>query len=457
MKRNRRASALLLALCVAAGSIFAAPRAEAAERPAETVESELTDAGKDFERYIPTSVVQRRLAGGTDYLDKYGVTREKVVKELSAHLNDRFYLNTPFLGGDFQSPNGDKSYNGFAGTNCAGFVAAVLRRSGMDCNAVLKTMRKSPYFTRWGSGLRYDGLSSASNYLGFCEQGNLVAYAYPSRNAMLKAGKCEKGDIILRFWTDQFDGPYHDNHLMIFWGANAHENKVWQNSLGRVHIGPMYDGGEGYTFIVIKFAPKNAAPTPTPKPVPTPTPRPTVAGFADVYQDDWYAGDVQYVKSKDLMSGTAPDQFSPNRNITRGQLSAILWRMAGKPESTAPSGFSDVAPGEYYATAIDWAAENGLVYGYDSGRFAPNRRITRQEMAAILYRYWRLTGGEGEPSGNIDGFQDASQADPYAREALCWAIGVKLISGTGASTLEPAAPATRAQTAAILKRWDGLA
>lgn len=424
---RKRAASLFLAFWMAVSLL-----------PGHASAAELENEAVKRNARIPISQVQARLKNGTDYLDKFGVTREKIVRELSAHEHDNYYLNTPFVGGDWQSPRGDTSYNGAPGTNCAGFVAYVLRKCGLDTAAVLKTMRSSSRFTRWGSGLPYDGLSSASNYMSLAERGKIISYAYPTKAAMLKDGKCEKGDIILRFWTDSWGGYDEDNHLMIFWGSTPQEDKVWQNASGRLHIGQMWCG-DASSFIVIKFAPS--------KP-----PAPPVAGFQDVREDQWYAEAVRYVKENGLMAGTKADRFSPNSPATRAQIVSILWRLSGEPEAWTKSCFTDVKEGQYYSTAVDWAVESGIVSGFGDDTFRPGHTISRQDLAVILYRYCQYRGADLTVEADLSGYADASEISGYALEAMGWANAAGLITGTTEETLLPAGGASRCQTASILMR-----
>ncbi len=427
----KKAVSFVLALLLLTGRF----PARAAEGCASCCDSQETH----FSQRIPTSEVQKRLAGGTDYLDKYGVTREKVVKELSAHEYDDYYLNTPFVGGDWQSPRGDTSYNGAPGTNCAGFVAYVLRKCGLNVQAALKTMQSSSRFTRWGSGRPYDGLSSASNYMSLAEQGNLIAYAYESKKAMLADGKCEKGDVILRFWTDSWGGYDEDNHLMIFWGDTPSEDKVWQNASGRLHIGKMWDGNAS-TFIVIKFAPSVPA-------------VPTVAGFRDVHETDWFASAVAYVKEAGLMNGTEVDTFEPKSPVLRGQVVTILWAVSGRPVAADPQAFSDVGKDQYYSTAVDWAVETGIAGGRGDGTFGPDENVSRQDLAVILYSYCRYRGGIVSSRADLTSYKDAGQVSDYAAEAMSWANACGLINGTDPDTLSPDTGADRGQMAYILMRF----
>jgi len=174
--------------------------------------------------------------------------------------------------------------------------------------------------------------------------------------------------------------------------------------------------------------------------------------FTDVAQDAWYADAVRYVKEKGLMSGTSETSFSPDAVTSRGMIVTILWRMDGSPAQTGASSFSDVADGQYYSDAAMWAAANRIVGGYEDGRFAPNDPITREQMAAMMYRFVQAKGWDTTASADLSGYTDAPQISTYALPALQWANAEGIISGNG-TLLSPDAPATRAQAAAILTRF----
>lgn len=185
--------------------------------------------------------------------------------------------------------------------------------------------------------------------------------------------------------------------------------------------------------------------------------QPGPGGFTDVSRDDWFANGVDYVSQKGLMSGTGTGTFAPNTALTRGMLVTILYQMAGAPEVTGTCPFRDVAAGSYYEKAAIWAAENGLVSGYENGCFGPNDPVTREQLAAILYRYAQYRGLDVSQTGSIGGFADNSSVSGYARTAMAWANGAGLISGMGDNTLAPRGTATRGQAAVILMGLDKLA
>ena len=173
--------------------------------------------------------------------------------------------------------------------------------------------------------------------------------------------------------------------------------------------------------------------------------------FADVAPDAWYADAVRYVSERGLMSGTGDTAFSPDDTTTRGMVVTILWRLDGSPAWTTTSGFSDVEESAYYAEAVGWASANGIVGGYDNETFGPGDPITREQMAAILYRFAQTRGWDTTAWADLSGYADAGEISAYALPALQWANGAGLIAGSGGAIL-PGDSATRAQVAAILMR-----
>ena len=178
-----------------------------------------------------------------------------------------------------------------------------------------------------------------------------------------------------------------------------------------------------------------------------------VAAFVDVADSDWYADAVQYVFANGLMAGTSDTTFSPNATTTRAMIVTILYRLEGTPAVTGTTAFTDVAAGQYYADAVAWAAQNGIVSGTSATTFSPDGVITREQMAAILYRYAQYKGYDVTAKADLSMFTDAAQVSTYATDAMAWANASGLISGTSATTLSPAGSATRAQVATILMRF----
>ena len=175
--------------------------------------------------------------------------------------------------------------------------------------------------------------------------------------------------------------------------------------------------------------------------------------FSDVADSAWYTQAVAYVYRQGLMSGTAQDQFSPDLTTNRAMLVTILYRLAGSPGVDGGSAFTDVSGGDWFASGVAWASANGIVTGYGDGRFGPNDPITREQMAAILYRYAGFAGQSTAGRADLSGYTDAGQVSPYAAEAMGWAVDRGLITGVSADTLSPGGSATRAQVATILMRF----
>ena len=180
-----------------------------------------------------------------------------------------------------------------------------------------------------------------------------------------------------------------------------------------------------------------------------------ISRFQDASASAWYHDGVHFCLRNGLMVGVTEDTFQPDTATTRGMIAAMLYRLEGQPAVTGGNPFPDVKSGSYCDDATAWAAANGIVNGYESGEFRPGQAITRQEMAAILYRYAqykKLDTSVGEDT-NILSFEDASQLSDYAIPAVQWAVGAGVINGTTASTLSPRGDASRAQVANILYRF----
>lgn len=174
--------------------------------------------------------------------------------------------------------------------------------------------------------------------------------------------------------------------------------------------------------------------------------------FTDVSTSDWFYDDVAFVYENGLFSGTDSRSFSPNASMTRAMLVTVLYRLEGEPTVTGRSSFTDVRSGAYYEKAVIWAAANGIVTGTDSTSFSPAAKVTREQLAAILYRYAQYRKLDTDASAKLNSFTDADSVSAYASEALGWAVSEGLINGASGK-LMPKGDATRAQVAAILHRF----
>lgn len=175
--------------------------------------------------------------------------------------------------------------------------------------------------------------------------------------------------------------------------------------------------------------------------------------FIDVDEDAWYADAVRYVYEHDLMAGYGGDLFGPNDELSRAQFCQIIYNMEGQPAVTGSSAFTDVADGAWYANVVTWAAENGIVVGYGGGLFGPEDNITREQFAAILYRYAQAKGYGTTASFDLSAYGDVSDVSAWAISAMQWACGKDIIIGTSPTTLAPQGTATRAQAATMLQRF----
>ena len=218
-----------------------------------------------------------------------------------------------------------------------------------------------------------------------------------------------------------------------------------------------HNGFVSFTVTREDDAAEPAEPVVPPVPVnPAPVSRPTQTkpayDFTDVRSGAWYYGDVMYAAENGLMNGTSGSAFSPLENLTRAQLTAVLYRMDGNPAVSGTCSFTDAKRGAYYADALVWAERNALVNGYGSGAFGVGDAITREQLVAILYRYAAYKGIDVSARADLSGYRDAEKISGYARDAFGWAVEAGLIRGSG-DLLNPQGRTTRAEYAAIAARF----
>lgn len=175
--------------------------------------------------------------------------------------------------------------------------------------------------------------------------------------------------------------------------------------------------------------------------------------FTDVSTMDWFYDDVKFVSEKGIMNGTSRNTFGPNVAITRGMIVTILYRMEGEPAVTRDCPFTDVKSGSYYEKGVSWASENDIVSGYGNGIFGPNDEITREQLAAILFRYAQYKKFDVNAKTDLTKYADYNKVSTWASNALNWANANGLVNGAGRTSLNPKGYATRCQSAAILHRF----
>ena len=180
------------------------------------------------------------------------------------------------------------------------------------------------------------------------------------------------------------------------------------------------------------------------------------SAFSDVEDSRWSAADVAYVVEKGYMNGTGNGKFSPEGTMTRAMVVTVLWRREGSPNVKYTPEFSDVAEDVYYATAVLWAKNNGIVNGTSATEFSPSSNVTREQLAAMLMRYTAFLNYSTKGRANLKGYSDSDKVSKYAVDAMAWAVNAGLISGTSGTTLSPGNFASREQFAAILRRYDGM-
>lgn len=178
--------------------------------------------------------------------------------------------------------------------------------------------------------------------------------------------------------------------------------------------------------------------------------------FTDVSPKAWYGPSVLDLYQKKLLQGVAPHRFAPDRLALRGEVVTLLYRMAGSPAVSGASGFVDVPAGAWYAAPVRWGEEQGIVQGVGEGIFAPNRPVTRQELAVFLYRYAKAKGEDVSRQASLADYRDSASVAPWARESLQWAVAEGILQGNPGNMLDPDKPATRAQLAVMADRFLNL-
>ncbi|MCI8539361.1 MAG: hypothetical protein HFF18_12000 [Oscillospiraceae bacterium] len=246
--------------------------------------------------------------------------------------------------------------------------------------------------------------------------------------------------------------------------AAVTEDTVYNALYSRTYTGADYDYDDDYDYVPSR--PGGSGTTNVPdNPVPgveTPEEVEIIDGdvpladmvlpFADVKSTDWYRDAVAYVHSKGMMNGTTETDFAPQTSLSRGMIVTILHRLENTPVAEAVA-FVDVPADKYYAEAVAWAHQNGVVTGVSATHFLPEQDASREQLAVILYRYAQLKGYDTTARANLSGFTDAPSVSGYAVEAMQWAVAVGLIKGKTETTLVPSGSATRAEVAAILMRF----
>ena len=178
-----------------------------------------------------------------------------------------------------------------------------------------------------------------------------------------------------------------------------------------------------------------------------------ISCFSDVKKTDWYFDSVCYAEQNRLFLGVSDTEFAPNELLTRAMFITILYRADGRPQTNNMLKFDDVAEDAYYADAVCWASENGIITGVSETKFAPDQNMTREEIAAVMSRYGDYKGIHTTSQGDLTVFADAGAVSDWARESVAWAVGYGLLSGKENNLLDPKGDTTRAEAAAILNRF----
>lgn len=174
--------------------------------------------------------------------------------------------------------------------------------------------------------------------------------------------------------------------------------------------------------------------------------------FEDVKVEQWFYDAVKYVYDNEMMNGVSATEFAPDASLTRGTIARVLFNLEGAASGAAAT-FDDVPADAWFADAVNWAAANDIVTGYGDGTFGPDNNITREQMATILYRYAQFKGYDVSVKGDLSAFTDGADVSEWAKDALSWCVGVKLINGRDNGTVDALGTATRAEIAQIFMNF----
>lgn len=273
--------------------------------------------------------------------------------------------------------------------------------------------------------------SDVNLYVDFTEAvSEHIVYVDKAANGLLKADTTWAADGQIVYVTATPDTGYVLSSLFVK-TAKGDQLKVYEAKKTSTYYFYMPDQ---YVTVSAYFAPAASA-----------------LPFNDVAYTSWYYDAVKFVYDKGIMDGVSYYRFAPDATITRGMVVTMLWRMAGEPYEAA-AGFTDVAAGRYYTTAVAWAARNGIVEGMTATTFAPDQAITREQLASILYRYAKWLGFSGYGS-DISGYTDAGKVSSYAYDAMSWAVRSGVVTGTSARVLDPQGTASRAAAAQMFMNF----
>lgn len=273
--------------------------------------------------------------------------------------------------------------------------------------------------------------SDVNLYVDFTEAvSEHIVYVDRAANGLLKADTTWAADGQIVYVTATPDTGYVLSSLFVK-TAKGDQLKVYEAKKTGTYYFYMPDQ---YVTVSAYFAPAASA-----------------LPFNDVAYTSWYYDAVKFVYDKGIMDGVSYYKFAPDATITRGMVVTMLWRMAGEPYEAA-AGFTDVAAGRYYTTAVAWAAKNGIVEGITATTFAPDQAITREQLASILYRYAKWLGFSGYGS-DISGYTDAGKVSSYAYDAMSWAVRSGVVTGTSARVLDPQGTASRAAAAQMFMNF----
>lgn len=274
----------------------------------------------------------------------------------------------------------------------------------------------------------------------------------PDKVAITKVGVniWNQSGTLIKNYYENVASSVQKLSLLQFWFESKNELKDVNFQPNSKYTYQMKVTASGKEFLADKKSFTTKPSTSEPAPPPDPTPPTSSTPFTDINM--WAKDSIEWSYNKNLFSGTSTTRFSPNAPMNRAMLATVLWRLDGKPAAGGNSSFVDVPSGQYYSEAIKWASDNNIVSGTGNGRFSPDKYITREQLSTMLYRYAQYKG-KANGSTSLAKYLDANNVSIWAYEAMQWAVGNGIVTGKQNVYLAPKDNSTRAEVATMLKRF----
>lgn len=471
MKRRIFLSTLFLAILICCQTPIYASQTLITETKTDSLPVQGIPGERTIKNFLATAMMPvgttLYVYGGAWNFEDTGAAPEAMEIGLSPSWNDFFQSqNANYSYLNYYPYNGMNQYHA-SGMDCSGYLGwtiyNLMHTENGERGYVQEATTQAQMLADMGWGTKTQNFDladflpgdvfSKDNHvwicLGTCADGSLVIlHSTPSTSITGQAGggvqlnglgttsNCEAVKLAQTYMSRYYP-QWYTRYQTLY--KNIYEYTSFSNPIGgrfRWHIGQALSDPDGYstmdaqTILMDLFD----------------------ESFSDVPANRYYSNAVRTISEHGLMTGTGKNTFSPDFPATRSMIVSILHRLEGAPITQSDSGFYDITANSWYENAVTWASTNGIVSGYEDGSFRPNEVITREQLAAILYRYAIFKSVDTSINADLSNFADATSISSWAEEALCWANTAGLVNGISDDLIDPQGTATRAQVAVIIER-----